>query len=142
MKHINTVTLVVLMGLSCAVLATEPPTAATTAGRSVAASSCRNVSDLKGKIHSYCGSAAQWVEFDSKMAKLDQGFSCRPNEGSQLCLFARQWDYMDRNYAQQRGTQNFIDRMYALRGIVTSDGAGAEVGRLSAMSIDSNPVGR
>jgi hypothetical protein len=53
MRHLHTVTLAMLMGFTGLVLATEPPAAA----------------------HSYCGSAANWVEFDSQMAKLDKDFS-------------------------------------------------------------------
>ena len=129
MRHLHNVTLVVLMGLSGLVLATEPPAAAEKSARFAADSSCRNVSDLKGKVHSYCDSAAKWAEFDSQMAKLDKGFSCHQVSGSQvLCLFARQWEHVDRMYGQQQNAT------------VNSNGAGAETGKLSSMSIDSNPV--
>jgi hypothetical protein len=90
MRHLPTVTLAMMTGLSGLVLATEPA-ATRNSAQSVANSSCRNVTDLEGKVHSYCGSVAQWHEFDIRMAKLDHGFSCRSVKGSQpLCLFARQ----------------------------------------------------
>ena len=128
MRHLHNVTLVVLMGLSGLVLATEPPAATMRSVKPAADSSCRNVSDLKGKVHSYCGSAAKWAEFDSQMAKLDKDFSCHQVSGSQvLCLFARQWEHVDRMYGQQQNA------------IVNSNGAGAETGKLSSMSVDSNP---
>ena len=129
MRHLHTVTLTMLMGFTGLVLATEPPAAAKKSAQPAADSSCRNVSDLKGKVHSYCGSAAKWAEFDSQMAKLDKDFSCHQVSGSQvLCLFARQWEHVDRMYGQQQNA------------IVNSNGAGPETGKLSSMSIDSNPV--
>jgi hypothetical protein len=128
MRHLPTVTLAVLMGVTGLVLA-ESPSVAITSAKPAADSSCRNVSDLKGRVHSYCGSAAKWAEFDSQMAKLDKDFSCHQVSGSQvLCLFARQWEHVDRMYGQQQNA------------IVNSNGAGAETGKLSSMSIDSNPV--
>ncbi len=129
MRHLQTVTLAVMMGLSGLVLATEPA-AIKKSARSVANSSCRNVTDLEGKVRSYCGSVAQWHEFDIRMAKRDHGFSCRSVKDSQpLCLFARQWEYVDRMYSPQRGSIN-------------SDGFGAAAGQMLAMSINSigNPA--
>jgi hypothetical protein len=73
-------------------------TSAQTPAKPTAKSTCRNVSSLTGVVQSMCGTAAQWAEFDSRMVKLDKGFSCRPVPGSRpLCLFARQWQYVERN---------------------------------------------
>ena len=73
-----------------------------------------------------CGTAAQWAEFDSRMVKLDKGFSCKPVPGSRpLCLFAKQWQYVERNNL--------------LRSNVTTNGFGIVDGaRESAMAIEHN----
>lgn len=126
MRQLHTLTVAVLMGLSGLGCATAPPAAVQNPARPVADSECRNVTSLEGKVHSYCGSAAQWAEFDSQMAKLDQGFSCRPVKGSQpLCLFARQWEYVGRMNALQHGG-------------IPSHGFGDDEGRRSAMAIENN----
>jgi Secretin and TonB N terminus short domain len=85
---------------------------------------CRNVSSLTGVVQSMCGTPAQWAEFDSGMAKLDKGFSCKPMKGSvPLCLFAKQWQHVERN------------RM--LRGNTLQNGFGDGAQR-SAMAIENS----
>jgi hypothetical protein len=126
MRQLHNVTLVLLMGLSGLVLATEPPPDIRKSVQPPADSSCRNVTDLEGKVHSYCGSAAQWARFDNQMAKLHKGFSCRSVKGSQpLCLFAAQWTYLERKRVPQGGVQTYA-------------GFGEAVGQMLSMSIDAN----
>jgi hypothetical protein len=45
-------------------------------------------------LKEYCGSAAQWAQFDSSTAPTV--VSCR-NTGTAkaMCLFAKQWEYLD-----------------------------------------------
>ena len=85
-----------------------PPEAAKTSAQALhitAKSTCRNVSSLTGVVQSMCGTAAQWAEFDSRMAKLDKGFSCKPMKDSvPLCLFARQWQNLEREQTLRHGT--------------------------------------
>jgi hypothetical protein len=139
MTRLRTVTLAVLMGLSGLVLATEP-VALKKSTQPVADSNCRNVSDLTGQVHSFCGSPAQWVEFESRMAKLDQGFSCRSVRGSYrgthrdsqpLCLFARQWEYMSRIRSSQGGDT-------AAGGLGGSAGFGDAMGQMLSMTVNAN----
>lgn len=105
MRNPHTLLLAVLIGASGLGCATAPPGAAHDPAKPVAKSECRNVTSLTGKVQSYCGTPAQWAQFDSQMAQLDQGFSCKPVKGSQpLCLFAKQWDSVERNNALRAGT--------------------------------------
>jgi hypothetical protein len=109
MRKLHTLALAAVMALSGLGCATAPTAAVHKTAQPVAESSCRDVTDLKGKVQSYCATPAQWAEFDSRMAQLDQGFSCRPVKGSQpLCLFARQWDYMKAMHASPM-TSSFGD---------------------------------
>ncbi len=105
MKRIHTLSLAMLMGLSSLALATEPTAPIQKPEQAVAETSCRNVTDLQGTVHSYCGTAAKWAEFDKQMAKLDKGFSCKSIKESpqQLCLFAKQWEYVNRTNVLARG---------------------------------------
>jgi hypothetical protein len=73
-----------------------------------------------------CGTIAQWAEFDSRMAQLDKGFRCKPMKGSvPLCLFARQWQNLERDRTLRYGVQG---------------GFGDEA-RRSAMEINRNNAG-
>lgn len=104
MRQLHTLALTVLMGLSGLGCATAPSAAVHDPSQPIANSSCRNVTSLEGRVQSMCATPAQWAEFDSRMAQLDQGFSCRPVKGSQpLCLFARQWKYVERTNALRAG---------------------------------------
>jgi hypothetical protein len=104
MRQLHTLALAVLAGLSGLGCATAPTGAALDPAQPVADSSCRNVTSLTGKVQPLCGTAAEWAEFDSRMAQLDQGFSCKPVKGSQpLCLFARQWEHVNRRKALLSG---------------------------------------
>ena len=108
MRHPHTLALALLVALSGLGCATAPTGAAHDAAQSLADSSCRNVPSLTqpGKVESLCGSAAEWAEFDRRVAELEQGFSCRPVKDSPpLCLFARQWEEVDRRNARRAGGQ-------------------------------------
>jgi hypothetical protein len=131
MRHLHTVTMVVLMGVSGLVLATEPA-AVKKPAQPVADSSCRNVSNMTGKVQTWCGTSAQWAEFDSRMAKLDKGFSCRPYKGAPpLCLFAKQWEYMSSLNSRQGGNT-------AAGGLGGSAGFGDAAGQMLSMSVNAN----
>jgi hypothetical protein len=106
MRHLRTLSFTVLLagfsGLACA---TAPAGAEQKPARAGADSVCRNVTTMTGRIQSYCGNAAQWAEFDSRMAQLGKGFSCKPVKGSQpLCLFAEQWKYVQQKNLLRAGT--------------------------------------
>jgi len=91
--------------VSSPVLVAAPPEAARTSAKVPEKSTCRNVSSLAGVVQSMCGTPEQWTEFDSRMAKLDKGFSCKPMKGSiPLCLFAKQWQNLQRDKTLRYGT--------------------------------------
>jgi hypothetical protein len=105
MRHLHILALVMLVGFSGLALATSPLAVQKTA-RAGADSVCRNVTSMEGRIQSWCGSKAQWAEFDSRMAKLDKGFSCKSVKGSpQLCMFAKQWKFVERKNTLNAGAK-------------------------------------
>jgi hypothetical protein len=97
MRQLHSIALAAVFGLTAFGCATvTPPTSQHQA--SSADTSCRNVASPDGKVQSYCGTAEQWAEFDSSIAKVDQGLSCRNvNTSRALCLYAKQWKYANRH---------------------------------------------
>jgi hypothetical protein len=96
MRKLHWIALAALLGLSVLGCASVTPPASRNLSWLPAHAHCRNVASPDGTIRSYCGSPEQWAEFDSRMAQVDQGLSCRRSRTSQpLCLFAKQWNYMD-----------------------------------------------
>jgi hypothetical protein len=124
MRRQHSLALALFVGLTGLGCATAPTGTAHGRVQLVADSNCRNVPSQSGRIESLCGSPAEWAEFDRRIAELRQGFSCRPVRGSlPLCLFARQWEYLNRLNARRAGTQ--------------SSSFGDEA-RMSAMAISTN----
>ena len=120
-----------LQALSVAAPSEAVKTSAQAPVKSALKSTCRNVSSLTGVVQSMCGTAAQWTEFESRMVKLDKGFSCKPVPGSRpLCLFAKQWQYVERNNLLRSNTPG-------QNGFGLVDGA-----RESAMAIEHNDANR
>jgi hypothetical protein len=112
MRQLHTVALAALIGVSGLGCATAPPGAAHDPAQPVADAGCRDVTSLEGKVQTYCGTPEQWARFDSQMAALGQGFSCKPVKGARpLCLFARQWDYVSQVNAMRTGLapSNFFE---------------------------------
>ena len=100
MRNLYLITLAAVFGLSAMGCATMTPPGSQKQAQSTAQSSCRKVASPDGKVHSYCGSAEQWAEFDARTAKVDQGLSCRNVDTSRaLCLYAKQWKYADRHFS-------------------------------------------
>jgi hypothetical protein len=95
MTNLHSVALVSLIGLAAIGCATVTPSTPQDQA-STAQSSCRKVASPDATIHSYCGTAEQWAEFDARTAQVDQGLSCRNvNTSHALCLYAKQWKYAD-----------------------------------------------
>jgi hypothetical protein len=129
MRHLHTVALAALFGLSALGCATVTPPAAKN-DAATADTSCRKIATpdgtSNGALKEYCGTAAQWVEFDSRAALA--GVRCRKTSKSDtVCLFNKQWENLARVYSPQPG-------------IVGSDGYagfGERAGQMLSMSISS-----
>jgi hypothetical protein len=99
MKRTLSIALAILFGLSALGCATVTPPAA----RNIAASadlSCRRVATpdgtSNGALKEYCGTTAQWAQFDRSIAKA--GMSCRNTlKSDAVCLFDKQWEYRDQH---------------------------------------------
>ncbi len=92
MKHLYSMALVALVGLTGAGCSTLKPPATELA----ADATCRKVIAGGEKEQVVCGSAAQWAEFDRRAEFINSGVTCRwvrtPRE---LCMFPEQWARFD-----------------------------------------------